>query len=180
MIKAMKIKEVIVVEGKNDSKKLKSFFDVETIETGGSHLSQETLTLIQKVNEERGVILLLDPDHPGEYLRKRINEAIPNLKNAFVFKKEARTSKKVGIEHASFDVLEDALKHLVSYEKEGNSLTMNDLFELGLSGSSQSNVKREAISYHYHIGKCNSKTFLKRLNMLDVTKKELQELLNKV
>ena len=78
------IKEVIVVEGANDTKRLKSFFDVETIETHGLGLKKETIELIKKINESRGVILFLDPDSPGEKIRNRLNSEIPNLKNAFI------------------------------------------------------------------------------------------------
>ncbi|MBR4421464.1 MAG: toprim domain-containing protein, partial [Erysipelotrichaceae bacterium] len=63
------IREVIVVEGKNDTRRLQAFFDVDTIETHGLGLKKETIDFIRKVNEERGVILFLDPDHPGEKLR---------------------------------------------------------------------------------------------------------------
>ena len=63
------IRELIVVEGKNDTKRLKSFFDVDTIETHGMGLGKETIELIRKANEKRGVILFLDPDTPGEKIR---------------------------------------------------------------------------------------------------------------
>ena len=66
-----KIKEVIVVEGKNDTNHLKEFFDVDTIETSGLGLNKETIELINNINSKRGVILLLDPDTPGEKIRKR-------------------------------------------------------------------------------------------------------------
>ncbi|MBQ1306690.1 MAG: ribonuclease M5, partial [Erysipelotrichaceae bacterium] len=108
------IKEVIVVEGKNDTRRLQSFFDVETIETHGMSLSRETIELIRQINSQRGVILFLDPDTPGEKIRNRLNEAIPGLKNAFVMKEDARTRKKVGIEHASRETLEEALNNLLS------------------------------------------------------------------
>ena len=60
------IKELIVVEGVNDTKRLQSFFDVDTIETHGMGLSKETIELVRQANEKRGVILFLDPDAPGE------------------------------------------------------------------------------------------------------------------
>ena len=41
------IKQNIVVEGKNDTKRLKSFFDVETIETHGMGLGKQTVELIR-------------------------------------------------------------------------------------------------------------------------------------
>ena len=170
------IKEVIVVEGKNDTKRLKNFFDVETIETHGLGLSKETISYIKEINEKRGVILLLDPDSPGEKIRKRINDSIPGLKNAFLLKEDAKTSKKVGVEHASYEVLEDALKNVISYDNnKKDNLTMSDLYDLGLMGKEDSAKKRYLISKKFHIGKCNAKTMLKRLNLLNVTMDEVND-----
>lgn len=174
----MKIKEVIVVEGKNDTKRLKSFFDVETIETHGLGLKKETIEMIRVINEKRGVILFLDPDTPGEKLRRRLNNEIPGLKNAFVLKEDARTKKKVGIEHADKDILEEALNNLVTYTEDNESLSLSEFNELGLNGRDDSSLKRDKISKIYHIGKCNSKTMYKRLNMLGLTYNEIKEAIN--
>ncbi|MDO4499982.1 MAG: ribonuclease M5 [Erysipelotrichaceae bacterium] len=168
------IKEVIVVEGKNDSLRLKSFFDVETIETHGLGLSKETIAYIKEVNEKRGVILFLDPDSPGEKIRKRLNDEIPGLKNAFILKEDARTKKKVGVEHANKEVLEEALNNLVSYSEKKGDITMLDLYDLGLMGSDNSDEKRNILSRKYHIGKCNAKTFLKRINLLGISIDDLK------
>jgi len=171
------IKEVIVVEGANDTKRLKSFFDVDTIETHGLGLKKETIEYIKKINEIRGVILFLDPDTPGEKIRQRLNEQIPNLKNAFVLKEDARTKKKVGIEHADKDVLLDALNNLITYKDTIESISQSEFNELGLNGDSDSSYKREILSKHFHIGKCNSKTMFKRLNMLGVSKADIEKIL---
>ena len=171
------IKEVIVVEGKNDTKRLKEFFDVETIETHGLGLDKETIEYIKKVNEKRGIILFLDPDIPGEKIRNKLNNEIPNLKNAFVLKQDARTNKKVGIEHASKQILEEALDNLVTYKDMQESLSKQDYFKLGLSGLSDSASKRDKLSKYYHLGKCNSKTMYKRLNMLGITYKDIENIL---
>ena len=170
------IKEVIVVEGINDTKRLKSFFDCETIETHGLGLNKEIIEYIKEVNEKRGIILFLDPDTPGEKIRERLNKEIPNLKNAFVLKQDARTSKKVGIEHASKKILQDALNNLITYCDSKNSLSQEEFYELGLSGNINSKEKRELISKHYHLGKCNSKTMFKRLNMLGITYSDLKNI----
>lgn len=168
------IKELIVVEGKNDSARLRSFFDCETIETSGLGLSRETVAFIKEINAKRGVILLLDPDTPGEKIRKRLNDEIAGLKNAFLMKEDARTAKKVGVEHASREVLEEALDNLVTFcEQKKEELKMSDLFECGLSGTEGAEEKRDRVSRKYHIGKCNAKTLCKRLNMLGITKEEL-------
>ena len=39
------IKEIIVVEGKNDTNTLQSFFDCDTIETGGDQVNEKTIAV---------------------------------------------------------------------------------------------------------------------------------------
>lgn len=173
----MKINEVIVCEGKNDTKRLKRFFDCETIETNGMALTKETVEYIKEINRTRGVILFMDPDSPGEKIRRTINEAIPNLKNAFVLKADARTSKKVGVEHASKEVLEAALSNLVTYTIETETLSYDDFIALGLAGMSDSSQRRDLLSETFHLGKCNAKQMFKRLNMLSKTKEDIIKVL---
>ena len=171
------IKEVIVVEGKNDTRRLQSFFEVETIETHGLALKKETVDFIRKVNEERGVILFLDPDHPGEKIRNTLNREIAGLKNAFILKEDGKTKKKVGIEHASRKVLQEALENLLTYSEEKETLSQEEYYRLGLNGQEDSVRKREQIAKAFHTGRCNSKTLLKRLNMLGIGYEELHAFL---
>ena len=49
----MKIKEVIVVEGRHDTSVLQQYFDCDTIETNGLSLSEETLRLIEEALDSR-------------------------------------------------------------------------------------------------------------------------------
>ena len=171
------IKEVIVVEGANDTKRLKAFFEVDTIETHGLGLKKETIELVRIANEKRGVILFLDPDTPGEKLRNRLNSEIPGLKNAFVLKEDARTKKKVGIEHADKKTLEEALNNLVTYSDNKDSLSLRDFNELGLQGKDDSSIRRDKLTKAFHIGKCNGKTMYKRLNMLGLTYEDIKKVL---
>lgn len=171
------IKEVIVVEGKNDTLNLRRYFDCDTIETHGTCLSDFTLNMIRKMQKERGVILFLDPDSPGESIRNAINNKIPGCKNAFLQADDCRFKHKVGIEHAPREVLEEALNNLLTYEIKSVSLTMQDLFELGLNGFANSKELRDIIGRKFHIGKCNAKTLLKRCNMLHLNKEDLRKAL---
>lgn len=79
----MKIKEIIVVEGKDDTVAIKRAIDADTIETNGSAINEETLRKIELAAEKRGVIIFTDPDFPGEKIRKTITDRIPNCKHAF-------------------------------------------------------------------------------------------------
>ena len=173
----MRIKEVIVVEGKNDSINLKRFFDVDTIETHGLGLSKETIEYIKEINNKRGIIVFTDPDSAGENIRRKLNYNITGLKNSFVLKEDARTIKKVGIEHASKEVLSKALENIITFNDGQNTLSYEDYLDMGLSGLKDSSLKREKLIKRFHLGKCNGKTLYKRLNMLGLSKEEIwQEL----
>ena len=56
---------------------------------------------------------------------------------------------------------------------------MSDLFELGLSGQSDSAEIRRKVGEYYHIGDGNAKTMLARLNCLAINKEELREVIDK-
>lgn len=174
-----KIKEVIVVEGKHDTARLKLYFDCDTIETNGLSLDEKTIEYIRNLQEKRGVILFLDPDSPGNRIRNRINENVPGCKNAFVDKVNARTDKKVGIEHANKETLEKALENLVSYTEKQGALTSIDMYDLGLTGKNDSAKKRTKIGEIFHLGDGNAKTMLERINYLGITKEELFDAINR-
>ena len=69
----VKMKEILVVEGKNDTNVLKSFLDCDTIETNGTHLGKEILRQIRLAQKMRGVIIFTDPDFPGEKILSLIH-----------------------------------------------------------------------------------------------------------
>ena len=174
----MYLQEVIVVEGKNDTRRLQMFFDVDTIETDGYRLRPEVLALIREVNERRGVIVFTDPDTPGENLRRRINEAVPGAKNAFLLKKDARTKHKVGVEHASKEVLEEALSRFLTYtEKKEETLSLADFQDLGLCGRADSGARRQKVAAAFPVGEVNAKTMRQRLNILGVKKEDIERIL---
>ena len=86
MTEKIKIQEEVVVEGKDDTRRLREFFEVDTIETVGSAISEQTLAQIKKMQELRGVIVLTDPDFSGEQIRKKIMQVVPDCKHAFITK----------------------------------------------------------------------------------------------
>lgn len=177
----MKVKEVLIVEGKHDSEKLKSCITCDTIETNGTHLGKEKLALIKKVQKQRGIIIFTDPDVPGEKIRHAINTAVPGCKNAFIEKKKAKTTKKVGVEHATKEDILEALQHLMSYEEHpALSISWVEFLTLGLTGCPDSQHVRELLGHALFIGRCNAKTLWKRLNMLGLTRDDVAQLLTEI
>ena len=86
------IKEIIVVEGKDDISAVKRAVDAEIIATSGLGLTQETIDIIKKASENRGVIILTDPDFPGKKIRNIISSQIENCKHAFIPREKANMS----------------------------------------------------------------------------------------
>nr|WP_289219865.1 ribonuclease M5 [Ileibacterium valens] len=169
-----KIKEMIVVEGKNDTSKLKTFFDCDTIETGGDHVSKEVLDRIEAAANRRGIIVFTDPDTAGEHIRRLIKERIPEAKHAFIAKSKAKTDKKVGVEHAGKEDLEKALKSCVTFMEGNSTLSREDFLDLGLTGDA---LRRQKVTEAFHLGKCNAKTAFKRLNEAGITREQIEEVL---
>lgn len=169
---------VFVVEGKNDASKLQQFYPgIQTLITNGSAVSLEFLSTLQTLAKNSEIILLLDPDGPGEKIRKKVMESIPNAKHVFVDRKSAisKNKKKVGIEHMSKEDLDDALKNVLTVTIN-NTFSNEDLFDLGLIGTDSSREKRDFVSKELNIGKGNAKTFLKKLNMFNVSMEEVERL----
>ena len=178
----MKIKEVIVVEGKHDSAVLKQYFDCDTIETQGSAINQEIIEQIKLAQAKRGVIIFTDPDYPGLRIRNIINQEIPNAYNAFVSRDKASNGKKLGVAETPIEEIVRALENarVFSLEKEEKLYTLSDLYELGLVGQINSSFLREKVYKRYNLGYGNAKTLIKRLSSLGINKDELKEYLKEI
>ena len=174
---------IIVVEGLHDEINIKSVYpNANCVITNGSEVSKDTINLLKKLSKTNEIIVFTDPDSPGERIRSIISDAIPNCSHAFLRNYECRSKngRKVGIEHASKDVIIDALSNIYKQTNEPDTITNIELFELGLNGSKESRILRDKLSDYLNIGKPNAKTFLKRVNLLRLTKENLKELLCKV
>ena len=175
-----KIQEVIVVEGKSDTSRLRDCLgDVDTIETNGSALSEVTKGRIKEAQDKRGVIIFTDPDFNGNRLRTLISKVVPDAKQAFLPRSQAVPKKSdgsLGIEHASNDDIKAALENVYSEtDAEFLKYTQNDMLALKLIGDGESNLRREYVGGKLKIGYTNAKQFLNRLNMLQVPPEKLSQ-----
>ncbi len=170
----MHIQQVIVVEGRSDTQTLHRYFDCDTIETGGDHVSAQTLERIAQAQQQRGVIVFTDPDHAGEHIRSVISRHIPGVAHAYIPRERAKTDKKVGVEHAAKEDLEESLRHLVIYDEKHQSLSWAEFLDLGLVGNAK---KRQLVCEALHLGHCNAKTCFKRLNQAGYRQDDVKEVL---
>ena len=172
----MKIKEIIIVEGRSDSAKLKSFLECDTIETSGSAIDEKTLDYIEQMSVGRGIIIFTDPDFPGMQIRQKVSARIPNCKHAFVAKKDAIAHGKVGIAEAKKEAIIQALQEASTFIEDRESITWQEFISLDIIGDKQ---KRLEIYEMFHLGYGNAKTLFKRLNMAGITKEMIDEGLTK-
>ena len=64
---------------------------------------------------------------------------------------------------------------MITYTESNNNISMQDLIDLGLMGQDNSSNLRYQIQQKLHLGKGSAKTFLKRINMLNITLEELKK-----
>ena len=176
MVKKM-YNQIIVCEGTHDMIKIQSVYkDIKCIITNGSEISKDTLDMIKEMSFKYEIICFLDPDYPGERIRSKIVEVVPNAKHAYI-KKEyciSNNNKKVGVEHASLDIIKKVLDPILTCSPDyNNSININDLYDLNIVGNRD---LRAYIANYYNIGNPNNKTLLKRLNMLNISIHELEKL----
>jgi ribonuclease M5 len=179
----MKLKEIIVVEGKDDTTAIRRAVDADTIETNGSAISKETIEKIKLAQQKRGVIVFTDPDFPGEKIRKTISDEVPGCKHAFIEKKEAKPSsgRGIGVEHAHPEAIRAALRNAHLMEEDIKEIiTQDDLITAGLVGGSKAKSRRERLGDFLKIGYTNGKQLHKRLLMFQISKEAFAEALAKV
>lgn len=167
------IKEIIVVEGRDDEAAVKRAVEAETIATHGFGIKQETFARIEKAYGERGIIIFTDPDFAGEKIRKRLAERFPEGKHAFLPREEALKDGDIGIENAEPESILEALSKArpAIFEKRAE-FRQEDLFVYGLIGVPGAAERRDKLGKRLGIGYGNSKVFLNRLNQYGIGRQE--------
>lgn len=170
---------VIVVEGVSDMNRLSTLVDADFVICNGSAVSEETLEYIAELAKVRFVLVLTDPDFPGKQIRNKIAQRVPSVRHAYIDRAKAVKGKKLGVAECEKEELLRALKEYVNDPCKTNpSLTMQDMIELGLTGSAHARGKRERLVRRFHIGYGNAKAVLKQLNMLGISREQVKECLD--
>ena len=170
-------KEVIIVEGRDDTRRLKEIFgEVDTFETGGSAVDSEKLKQIRTLQENRGIIVFTDPDYPGQKIRQMIIEEIPRAKHAYLDQDDALSisGAGLGVEYASEVAIRAALNGVMTpMETIDEQISQAFLLKWQLIASVGSKKKRQVLASKLGIGYVNGKQLKKRLNMFGITKEQI-------
>lgn len=176
------VKEVIVVEGKSDTRRLKECFQCETIETNGSAISESVLNEIGVALNTHGVIVFTDPDYPGKQIRYKIRERYPDVIEAFLKRDVARSKKgKLGIEHASCTEIIKALQKRMTNESGIKEMySVRDMQRYGLSGKANSKQLRIKVCDALNLEYSNANQLRNKLNRYGIEKQALENILEEV
>ncbi|MBW7455127.1 ribonuclease M5 [Paenibacillus sepulcri] len=173
------IKEIIVVEGKDDTVAIKRAVEAETIETGGSAIGADVLRRVELAQQRRGVILFTDPDHAGERIRKIVAQRVPGCKHAFLPQEDASYKGDIGVENASPEAIRRALANVRTEAGNGEGtsqpeITWDDLMRAGLLVHANASERRLKMGNLLGIGYANGKQFFKRCSMFRITREEFE------
>ncbi len=175
------IKEVIVVEGKDDITAVKRAVDAEIIATNGYGFPHFVKERIKKAAKTKGIIILTDPDYAGKRIRNEVASLVDNCKHAFISQEEGSKNGDIGVENAQPEVIRQALqKARCQMEDSAEEFSMQDLIKNNLIMGSGAKERRIAVGEALGIGYTNAKQFLARLNHYGITREEFEEELKKL
>ncbi len=178
-------RSVVVVEGKYDKIRLESCLDATVLTTEGFGVfrDKEKKELFRRLAEERGLVLLLDPDGAGKLIRSHIHtlcgkKGVTDLYIPPVSGKERRKSAPSkegllgveGIDNETILQLFEKSGLLADGTEKKPRYTKTALYALGYFGKSDSKKKREEILEKNHLPKnLSSNAFLDIINLLEIT-----------
>lgn len=177
----MMIKEIIVVEGRDDEIAIKRAVDADVIQTHGYSFGKKLINQLKKYSKDRGIIIFTDPDFVGKRIRKIISKEIPDAKHAFLEKSKATKGIDIGIENASDkDIIEALKKAKPQYQEYEEVFDKSDMLKYGLDGTKNAKMRRRLVSEKLGIDYGNSKAFLRSLNSFKISRKDLEKALKEL
>ncbi len=172
------LQEIIVVEGQHDKAAVLKAVQVEIIVTGGFAISKATIDRVRLAQARRGVIILTDPDYAGDQIRRRLSEAVPGCRHAFVPRIDATRDDDIGVENASPEAIRAALgKVRTAVVEPRQEFEWMEMLVYGLTGHPDASCRRASVGKALGIGYASAKQFFARLNGYGITREEFEQAL---
>ena len=148
-----------MVEGKYDKIRLHQLFDANIIQTDGFKIfkNKEMISLLSRLADETGLIILTDSDRAGFLIRNYIKSCLPekNVRHVFIPDIEGKEKRKeksgkeglLGVEGMRDEVLLSALSTVEFHteKQKVEKITKQNFFLLGLTGRAESKRKRQIL-----------------------------------
>ena len=189
----MTIRQAIVVEGRYDQIKLSQLFDTLIVPLNGFSIfkDQHKLQFLRRLARERGLIVLTDPDGAGLVIRNYLRSAIQEgeVAHAYIPPRQGTEKRKtaasceglLGVEGVPDEDILRAIQNCgaahESLPAQGEKISKNDLYFLGLAGGEGSAGKRRKLLKRLGLPENLSTGALCRYLSGVVTHSQLEELL---
>ncbi|EQB88503.1 ribonuclease M5 [Clostridium punense] len=175
------IKEVIVVEGRDDITAVKRAVEAEVISVSGFGINGQIIEKIKQAQKRQGVIILTDPDFAGEKIRRIIAKRVPDVKHAYITQSEGTKDGDIGVENASPETIIRALENAKCEVKEvRKEFDIQDMVYFKLTGDGKSKQRRDVLGKKLGIGYCNTGQLITRLNNYGISKEEFIQALESI
>ena len=185
----IKISRPIIVEGKYDKITLSSLLEATIIPTDGFSLFKKTelTSLLRRLAEAHGVIVLTDPDGGGRQIRSYLSEILPKDRviHLYVPQREGKERRKtragkaglLGVEGMDAETLRALfLPYAIDAPpKAHGGITKQDFFLDGLSGREGAEERRRMLALSLDLpADMTANSLLAACNLL-YTKEEYKE-----
>lgn len=184
----IRVRYPVIVEGRYDKSTLAQVIDAPIITTGGFAIfnSAEKQSLIRRLAERGGIILLTDSDGGGRQIRSFVAGIVPREKLHQLYIPEVRGKERrkaapskagfLGVEGMEREVLERLFAPFAittdgvsnNSAKSGDEMiTKLDFFEDGLSGGRDAAAKRDLLAAHFELPRgMSAGALVEALNLL--------------
>lgn len=165
---------VLVVEGTQDAALISSLYDVCIVTTNGYECPKAEIDFLNRASRLYPIVILTDSDEAGESIRDKLT-SINNSQHVRVDPSKCDRRNKHGVAECDIYEIKRVLSRF-SHQKTQNlsqNIELNDLANIGLD-----KAKREYVATKLSLGKCNSKTFIKRVNLVGITLDNIKDVLS--
>ena len=164
---------IIVVEGTGDTSFLSSFIDALYVETNGFDLKDQEVDFLQNSNKQ--IIVLTDSDESGKIIRQKLLAKIPRAISLEVDLGRCNKNGKHGVAECDREEVINKLNTYLKSEKTtAQSIKTSDLINLGITNK----AIREYVCQKLHLGVCNQKELIKRIDFLKIDFSEIERVVN--
>ncbi|MFA5485954.1 MAG: toprim domain-containing protein [Bacilli bacterium] len=169
---------IFVVEGKSDSERLHKLGVPYIVRTEGTKVPRETINHLCALAKKHQIVILTDPDGPGEYISEIIVKKIPQSIVLKIDKKLAIKSNNVGIENVGLPALKTIIDPYINNIFMTTSLLkFSDLLSLNLTGP-QSKENKAKLANKFSLLTSSLKNMYTQMLLLDLNFNDLVEALN--
>ena len=164
---------IIVVEGTGDTSFLSSFIDALYVETNGFDLKDREIDFLTNSNKQ--IIVLTDSDESGKRIRQNLLDKIPHAISVEVDLDHCNKKGKHGVAECDREEIINKLNlYLMKENTRRKNIKTSDLINLGIANKEI----REHVCQELHLGVCNQKELIKRIDFLKIDFSEIERAVN--